>query len=69
MGNESPIYKQCDQLHPEGEKEVWQVKQEPGPECLNHLHSVPCIGWGDVVTETSLNMLKAPEDGEAYTYS
>ncbi len=29
MGNESPIHRQCDQLHPEGENEVWQVKQEP----------------------------------------
>ncbi len=28
MGNESPIHRQCDQLHPEGENEVWQVKQE-----------------------------------------
>ena len=28
MGNESPIHRQCDQLHPERENEVWQVKQE-----------------------------------------
>ncbi len=32
MGKESPIYRQCDQLHPEGENEVWQVKQDPKPD-------------------------------------
>ncbi len=32
MGNESLIHRQCEQLHAEGENEVWQVKQEPEPE-------------------------------------
>ncbi len=42
MGHRSPIHRQCDQLHPEGENEVWQVKQErePEPECENKVDGV-----------------------------
>ncbi len=39
MGNESPIHSQCDQLHPEEENEVWQVKQEPD----QRVHGCCCL--------------------------
>ncbi len=43
MGNESPIHRQCDQLHTEGENEVWQVKQEPEPEGRNKCEALQAI--------------------------
>ena len=31
LGNESPIHRQFDQLHPKREMESWRAKQDPDP--------------------------------------